>query len=279
NIAQRVAMVANWPSAPMVLPGQAPGVSTLLPTPSGALAGIAAGSRIVSVNGQPVATMADVWKALRAAARQTPDGEDLTVSVGHQRVLANATSVAPLEVTKWTIRGRVEAPVASAGPTEVQQLRALKWTGPVDAGFYEPLMTKLHADTIPGAMAMGLRQTQTAMTQTYLTFARLFQGSIKVEHLRGPVGIAHVGTLLAGRGFIWLVFFMAIISVNLAVVNFLPLPIVDGGHFIFLLYEQITGRAVSVAVQNVATIAGLLMIASMFLLVTYHDVVRLFTGG
>ncbi len=278
NLAQREAMVASWPSAPMVLPGQAPGVSKVLATPSGATMGVAPGSRIVSVNGQPVVTMADVWKAIRAAAKQAPEGDDLTVSVGHQRVLANASSQAPLEVTSWTIRGRVEAPVASAGPTEVQQLRALKWTGPLDDGVYQPLMTELHADTIPGAMAMGLRQTQTAMTQTYLTFARLFQGSIKVEHLRGPVGIAHVGTLLAGRGFIWLIFFMAIISVNLAVVNFLPLPIVDGGHFIFLLYEQFTGRPVSVAVQNVATIAGLLMIASMFLLVTYHDVVRLIVG-
>ena len=116
---------------------------------------------------------------------------------------------------------------------------------------------------------------RSVMTSTYVTFARLFQGSVKIEHLKGPVGIADVGTKVARKGFVWLLFFLALISVNLAVVNFLPIPIADGGHFIFLLYEQITGKPVSVAVQNVAAIAGLMLVIGMFLLVTYNDIANL----
>jgi regulator of sigma E protease len=114
------------------------------------------------------------------------------------------------------------------------------------------------------------------MMMTYLTFARLFQGTVKWEHLKGPVGIAHMGTRIAERGFIWLLFFMALISVNLAVINFLPLPIVDGGQFIFLVIEQIRGKPVPVQIQNVATLAGLLLIGAVFLIVTFHDIANLF---
>jgi regulator of sigma E protease len=99
---------------------------------------------------------------------------------------------------------------------------------------------------------------------------------VKVEHLKGPVGIAHLGTLVAERGFIWLLFFMALISINLAVINFLPLPIVDGGQFLFLVYEQIRGKPVPPGFQNVVTMAGLVLIGCVFLIVTYNDITHLF---
>ncbi len=273
-------IVAKWPSAPMVsgADGSAKAV------PSGAKLGLPVGAQILSVNGQPVSTLADVWRELRAAALAAPAGKDLVVELVHRRILAGAEQ-APEERTAWTIRsGSVGASADATGGAggeargELEMLRALKYQSSLPDDVLRLEQTTLHAQSVGEAISMGMRQTRTAMTQTYITFARLFQGSIKVEHLRGPVGIAHVGTLLADKGLIWLMFFMAIISVNLAVVNFLPLPIVDGGHFLFLLYEQFTGRPVSVAFQNATTIAGLLLIASMFVLVTYHDVVRLVWG-
>lgn len=105
---------------------------------------------------------------------------------------------------------------------------------------------------------------------------RLFQGTVKVEHLKGPVGIAHLGTLVASQGTLKLMFFLGLVSVNLAVVNFLPLPIVDGGQFIFILYEQIKGKPVPMGVQNAATLAGLALIGCMFLIVTFNDIRGLF---
>jgi regulator of sigma E protease len=122
------------------------------------------------------------------------------------------------------------------------------------------------------ALHFGYDETKRVMGMTYLTFARLAQGTVKIEHLKGPIGIAHLGTLVADRGFIWLLFFLALISVNLAVINFLPLPIVDGGQFLFLLYEAIRGKPVPVGFQNGVTMVGLVLIAGMFLVVTFNDV-------
>lgn len=171
------------------------------------------------------------------------------------------------EHVKWTIT-----------PDEAGAVAKLGWKSPLDPTLFQPATLELKADGPLQAISMGLRETKKAMVQTYLTLARLAQGTVKVEHLKGPVGIAHVGTLLAERGTTWLLFFMAAISINLAVINFLPLPIVDGGQFLFILYEQITGKPVSVAVQNVAALVGLALIGCMFLIVTYHDITNLFKG-
>ena len=91
-------------------------------------------------------------------------------------------------------------------------------------------------------MSMGLDRTWNVVLTTYLTLVRLFEGTVKMEHLQGPVGIAHMGTLIAREGLVWLLFFMGVISVNLAVVNFLPIPIADGGHMVFLLPRSQRGR-------------------------------------
>lgn len=114
------------------------------------------------------------------------------------------------------------------------------------------------------------------MNQTYLTFLRLFQGTVRVQHLKGPVGIAHLGTQVAERGFVWVLFFLALVSVNLAVINFLPLPIVDGGQFLMLAYEGLRRKPVPIVFQNVATLAGLALIGAVFLIVTFHDIRALF---
>jgi regulator of sigma E protease len=73
----------------------------------------------------------------------------------------------------------------------------------------------------------------------------------------------------------YLVFFLAMISVNLAVLNFLPLPIVDGGLFLFLLYEKVFKRPPSIAFQNAATLVGLALIGTLFVVTFYNDVMRL----
>jgi regulator of sigma E protease len=96
-----------------------------------------------------------------------------------------------------------------------------------------------------------------------------------VKRIRGPVGIVDIGTQVADRGVTYLVFFLGIISVNLAVINFLPIPIVDGGLFRVLVYEKLRGRPPSLAVQNAATIIGVTLIATVLLVVTWNDLARL----
>jgi len=128
------------------------------------------------------------------------------------------------------------------------------------------------------AMNLGLDKTRQLMIQTYVIIGRLFHGTVKVEHLRGPVGIVDEGTRIAKQGFTYLLFFLGVISINLVVINFLPLPIVDGGLMVFLIIEKIKGSPVSPRVLGMANIVGLVLIASLALVLTYHDIARLFTG-
>jgi regulator of sigma E protease len=71
-----------------------------------------------------------------------------------------------------------------------------------------------------------------------------------------------------------MIWFLSMISVNLAVVNFLPIPIVDGGLFVFLIIEKLQRRPISPMVQTVAQVVGLVLIVSVFLFVSYSDVLR-----
>jgi regulator of sigma E protease len=221
------------------------------------------GSRIVRVGDKAVNNGASLRRELQRAI-------DLAFN--------NSTGA---EITLWVAppTDGVPGPTENAVPRtlrlaqdDVKELAALGWDLPIPADIFEIQKSTMRAGDPVSALKAGLAETKRVMVMTYLTFVRLVQGSIKVDQLKGPVGIAHLGTLVADRGIIWLLFFLALISVNLAVVNFLPLPIVDGGQFLFILYEWIRGRPVPVAVQNGVTLAGLVMIGAMFLLVTYNDV-------
>jgi regulator of sigma E protease len=106
----------------------------------------------------------------------------------------------------------------------------------------------------------------------YQTVRSMSKGSISVKEVSGPVGILTAGYLVAERGTTHLIWFLAIISANLAVMNFLPIPIVDGGLFTFLIIEKIKGSPISQRTQAIAQVVGLALLLSVFLFATYQDV-------
>ena len=90
------------------------------------------------------------------------------------------------------------------------------------------------------------------------------------------MGIASIAYQAVKTSTIEFLYLLAFISANLAVVNFLPLPVVDGGIFVMLIVERLQGRPISLRVQEAITYAGLALILSLFLYLTYNDVLRLF---
>lgn len=227
------------------------------------------GMRILQVDGRDVDTLFDVREALRdATAAAHSAGESAEIDLKLQLPLPpDDAGERPQRSVTWALSSE-----------DVAALHDLGWNPPLSLGLFEPQRVLLKGDGPFEAMGLGLARTHRVMTLTYLTLARLFQGTVRVEHLHGPVGIAHLGTRVAERGLIWLLFFMALISVNLAVINFLPMPIVDGGQFLMIVYEQIRGKPVPIPVQNVVNIIGLVLILALFLTVTFHDIVGLFGG-
>ncbi len=229
------------------------------------------GSRMIAVGDSPITTLRDVPKGI---LRTIDDAYD----AGEETFIIPITLELPLPIQPdgSIPTTTVELTIDQA---QIQTIRDLGTTLPGDVAMvnmFQYAQVIVKADGPVDAIARGMSKSRRVMIQTYITFLRLFEGSVKVEHLKGPVGIAHIGTQIASQGWVWVLFFMALISVNLAVINFLPLPIVDGGQFLMLVYEWIRGKPVPIVVQNVATMAGLLMIGTIFLYVTFNDVKTLF---
>jgi len=119
----------------------------------------------------------------------------------------------------------------------------------------------------------GVVETRDFILQFYVTLRRMVTGDVGVRNMMGPVGIFQAGTSFASKGNDWLIWFLAMISANLAVVNFLPIPIVDGGLFTFLIWEKIKGKPLSPKAQAIAQYVGMALLLGIFLFVTYQDVI------
>ncbi len=223
------------------------------------------GMRVVSLAGTPVSSFGDMRTAMVAATR---DALAAAAGITIELELAAPIGAAPRENERVRL---------SLTPEEVRSLHALGWQAPtgLDELFETASIVQVASNPVE-ALGIGIRKTHRSMVLTYITFARLFEGTVRVEHLKGPVGIAHVGSRFAAEGIIYLLYFLALISVNLAVINFLPIPIVDGGLFTMLAIEGITRRPVPAGVQNALTLVGLLLIGTMFVVVTFNDIVALF---
>lgn len=143
---------------------------------------------------------------------------------------------------------------------------------------YGDLETFILRESNPiSAIELGVRKTHEMVMQVYQTIDRMaFSRSISADSISGPVGIVSLGGNVARRGTMQLLFFLAVLSANLAVINFLPLPIVDGGLMVFLLIEKIKGSPVNMKVQVITQTVGIILIVTAFLYVTFNDVVRLF---
>jgi len=155
---------------------------------------------------------------------------------------------------------------------------AYSWSLPGVRG-YEPVMGPLVRTSNPGlAMAWGMRETVHFLATTYATLNNWIRGNLSHKEFAGPVGIGWMAIQASRRSSVDFMYFLAIISVSLVVVNFLPLPVVDGGLVVFLIIEKLRGRPIPLKVQNIVQTIGLALIACVFLAITWQDVSRLFQG-
>jgi regulator of sigma E protease len=142
---------------------------------------------------------------------------------------------------------------------------------------FEAMERLYKADGPIDAIVIGYRKTLMFIAQSYLTIRRLLGGLVSPKELMGPVGIVTISyRIVTQKPFIYYCWFLALISAFIAVFNFLPLLPFDGGHVVFLLLEKIKGSAVSERIQGAVAYAGWIMVGTLFLYVTFNDVVRSF---
>ena len=131
------------------------------------------------------------------------------------------------------------------------------------------------AVTVGRAMTLGVEQTW-LWTQLILdSVVKLVSGEVSTKELGGPILIAQVAGQQARLGMDYLLRFTAIINVNLAVFNLLPIPVLDGGHLLLMLIELLIGRPLSNRSKEMALRVGFLVIVSLIVLVFYNDISRL----
>ena len=230
---------------------------TLPDTPAAAL-NLMGGSRITSINDKHIETWSDLQRELQLT---TEDATDLvSMTLGYDLPLVDQT------------QGQESI---ALGANNIAHLAQARWSLSMRSGFFAMARHTVQADTAFTAAILGMEKTQQFIVHTYITLARLFQGTVKPEHLRGPVGIAHEGTKIATQGVSYLLFFLGVISVNLVVINFLPIPITDGGLMVFLIIEKLKGSPLSPRIQTAAFYIGLTLIGGVIAITLFYDTLRL----
>lgn len=190
------------------------------------------------------------WASAEAAFQSRPPHEiDLRLKRGDQTV-------------EITLKGRPD----KTWPTDDRGLI-----------FQQDFRTQKATD-IGHAVQLGAWRTVRFIKEVYQNLYAMIFGRVSPKTMSGPLTIANVSYRFAGEDFWQFLLFIGMISVNLAVVNFLPIPVLDGGHMVFLILEKILGRPVPERVFAIAMYTGLAMILALMIFVLTLDVRRLFFG-
>ncbi|MFT3787087.1 MAG: site-2 protease family protein [Tepidisphaeraceae bacterium] len=228
-------------------------VGQVLPNTPADKASIPVGAELTQVLDTPVSSWHDVWAVLTKQAQA-----DKPVSVKAKRP-----------------DGSEFAGNLTLSDSELQTLRSYRYVMPELALDTATLIRKTGSPFT--AMAWGVGETRDLILKSYVTLKRMtVDRTVSPTNLMGPLQMLQSGALFAAKGTDWFIWFLAMISANLAVVNFLPIPVVDGGHFAFLVIEKLTGKKPSPAVQAISAYIGLGLLLSLFLFVTYNDLGRIF---
>ena len=231
----------------------------LHPTPGDAAfaAGLQPGDRLESIDGRSTPDWASLKDAIEAAGTKP-------LAVHVRRLPAGTTSF-------------FDAARGDLPEGERVALTIVPRRQPV-TGIHAELDTlreEVRAGSFGEALQLGIVCSIDLVKQFYVTMKRLVTGDVGAKNLGGIIRISQVSYHAAKRGPSWFWYFLALLSVNLAFVNLLPIPVLDGGHLLFLLIEKVKGSPVSARVFGYSQVVGLLFVLLLVLFVTYNDILRL----
>jgi regulator of sigma E protease len=129
-----------------------------------------------------------------------------------------------------------------------------------------------------GSLIAGFETSINGLRTTWLTLTKLISGDVGTQNMGGIVAISKATYEVAGMSFAKLLFFLALLSINLGIINILPIPVLDGGQIMFLIFEKIKGSRLSERFLNGAQLAGLVAILVLVVYVTYNDIQNLISG-
>lgn len=129
------------------------------------------------------------------------------------------------------------------------------------------------------AMARSVSDTYGLVKLTLLSVGKMITGSMSADNLGGPIMIAQMAGEQAKAGIVNFVWFIALLSVNLGIINLFPIPVLDGGHLMFFGIEAVTGKQVSDKLKEKMIQFGAALLVALMVFVFYNDIIRIFNGG
>jgi regulator of sigma E protease len=216
-------------------------------------AGLALGDRIVAINGQPVDDYAAFVARIRAQAGMATR---LAVQRGNERF--------ELEL----VPEAVEEDGRSIG-------RIGLGAAPPEGGYPESMQTVERYGPV-AALAAAARETWDKSALTVRFLWRMVTGDVSTKNISGPINIAQYAGLTATEGFTYYLGFLALVSISLAILNLLPVPVLDGGQVVFQLAEMAKGAPLSAEAQVLGQKVGIAMLVALMGFAFYNDISRLF---
>ncbi|MEM9368495.1 MAG: site-2 protease family protein [Planctomycetota bacterium] len=141
--------------------------------------------------------------------------------------------------------------------------------------FLMPIVKTQTATSVGEATALGLREGGRRMTDVLRFLKMLVTGRVKAKYIGGPVRIAQVAAMQTEQGFSTQLLFLTLLSMNLAILNFLPIPALDGGHMMFLTAEAIRGKRVDEQLEMRLTLVGVIALLALMVFVFANDLIHL----
>jgi regulator of sigma E protease len=222
--------------------------ATVIPGEPAALAGLLGGDRLLAVNGQPVSDFDAFGKLVQTDAVRSPQLA-LTIERASKPLQLNVTA-------RWeSLKGQPRKWVIGVGPPMTE--RALVHYGPLKA------------------LGASLAATWHNTTQTFGMLGKMLSGQASTSNLSGVIGIAQVANASASMGLPWFLQFLALVSLSLAILNLLPIPVLDGGHLLYYFVELVKGSPVSEQTMIVGQYIGMALLFTLMGLAFYNDIHRM----
>ncbi len=200
-------------------------------------AGIMAGDELVSVNG----TKLDEWNDFTqiVSADKEHEALDITIKRGSEEMTFVATPKKDEESGRYIVG----------------------------------IATEREKSTFK-SIVNGPKETINMTKSMYVVLKQLVTGEVSTKDLSGPVGIVYMVDQSASQGLMTFLYFMAMMSLNLAVINLLPFPALDGGRIIFLIIRKVTGKAITDRTEAVVHMIGMLLLLLLMVYVTWNDIAK-----
>ena len=219
--------------------------------------GIQSGDEIVSINGESVKNF-ELYPRLNELAATNP-GQSIDIGLirNGEQLTAALTPVL-------------------GGDENQLNLQGLHWKLSLDGLALAVPSVPIPKYNVITAVGEGVQTNWLILEMVVKVLKRLVTREVKTKHLTGPIGIVDATRRVVEFGLRSLLFFVGFISVNLAIVNLLPIPIADGGQILFFTLEKLRGRPLSIRKQMIIQQVSIVLLATLFLYITFYDILRVF---